>query len=103
MGKTIILLLLIVMIFASLHVFSRECTQSKCVKETVLEYPYKSARLDKVKYTDDTEIILENISSIYKKFRTVVRNLENNNKITAKTYENIKDFIFKRGLLLKQQ
>jgi hypothetical protein len=104
MGK-IIVLLLGVMIFFNLPVFSGECNQSKSVKETVLEDPYKSARCDKVKYIDGTEIISENVSSVYKKFHTIVRNLNNNNKMIVllkKAYENIKNFVFKMGLLLKQ-
>jgi hypothetical protein len=104
MGK-IIVLLLGVMIFSNLPVFSGECTQSKSVKETVIEDPYKSARWDKVKYIDGAEIISENVSSVYKKFHTMVRNLNNNDKMIAllkKAYENMKNFIFEVGLLLKQ-
>ena len=104
MGKTIVLLLC-VMIFANLPVFSGEYTQPRSVKETVLEDPCTSARQDKAKYIDGIEIISENVSSVYKKSRTVVRNLNNNKMIALlkKAHENIKNFISKIGLLLKQQ
>ncbi|MCA6072951.1 MAG: hypothetical protein LE178_05400 [Endomicrobium sp.] len=93
------------MIFSNLPVFSGECTRSKSIKETVLEAPYKSARWDKVKCIDGAEIISKNVSSVCKKFHTMVRNLNNNDKMIAllkKAYENIKNFVFKMGLLLKQ-
>ncbi|MCA6071628.1 MAG: hypothetical protein LE168_04575 [Endomicrobium sp.] len=104
MGKTIVLLLGVI-IFANLPVFSGEDSQPKSVKETVLEYPYKPARQDKAKHIDGAKIILKNVSSVYKKSHTIVRNLNNNKMIALlkKAYENTKNFIFKLGLLLKQQ
>jgi hypothetical protein len=103
MKKRIVLLLSVMIIFDNPSVFADGYSQTNPLNETILEDPYKSARLDKVKYIDGSEVISKNVSSIYKKSSTVAHNLNINKilNILKKTYENIKIFLFKVGSFFK--